>query len=110
MPRQPKPPISTRKATLLAQKAVLEARLVAIEQELDSHQNRDWEDLAVEREGDEVLEASGLSGQYDLRQIEAALHRIETAEYGICAKCGAEIEEHRLDVLPATPLCRDCAT
>jgi RNA polymerase-binding transcription factor DksA len=110
MPIPTKTPVAAREAMLLARKSAIEARLAAIEEELDSHQNPDWEDLALEREGDEVLETSGLSGQHDLRQIDAALHRIARGEYGICVKCGAQIEDQRLDILPATPFCRACAT
>jgi RNA polymerase-binding transcription factor DksA len=110
MPIPTKTTVAVRKATLVDLKATVEARLAAIEEELDSHHDPDWEDLAGEREGDEVLETSGLSGQHDLRQIDAALHRIERGDYGVCVKCGAEIEEQRLDVLPATPFCRACAT
>ncbi len=101
--------IPAHKAALETRQADLMARLAAIDTELDSHQNPDWDDLAVEREPDEVLEATGHSGQQELRQIEAALHRIATGEYGLCAKCGSEIGEDRLNVLPETPLCRDCA-
>ena len=43
------------------------------------------------------------------RVIEAALDRIENGSYGTCARCGDPIGEDRLDVVPATPLCRDCA-
>jgi RNA polymerase-binding transcription factor DksA len=102
-------PIEARKATLISRKAAIEAHLTAIEEELDSHQSPDWDDLALERESDEVLQAQGLTEQHDLRQIEAALHRIAEGVYGSCAKCGARIEEARLDSLPATPFCRACA-
>jgi RNA polymerase-binding transcription factor DksA len=101
--------VDGRKAQLLARKADLAARMVTIEQELDSHHAADWEDLATEREGDEVLEGIGLSAQSELRMIDAALMRVESGEYGFCAKCGAEIGEERLDVLPFTPFCRHCA-
>ena len=56
-----------------------------------------------------MLESIGLSSQAEMRQIEAALHRIETGDYGICAKCGADIAEQRLDLLPQTPFCSKCA-
>lgn len=102
-------PVTTRKATLEARLSDLLSRLDAIETELDSHDARDWEELAVEREGDEVLEGLGLSGQQEIRMIRAALGRIEAGEYGFCAKCGNQISEERLDVLPATPFCRNCA-
>ena len=41
--------------------------------------------------------------------IDAALDRYEAGTYGICAKCGDEIEEARLDVVPETPFCAACA-
>lgn len=101
--------LSARKAALEARRDELAGRLAAIETELDSHQDPDWEEMAVEREGDEVLEASGVAGQQELRMIEAALARLASGEYGFCAKCGAEIAAARLDALPWTPLCRNCA-
>lgn len=102
-------PIATRKAQLQSRLDELRGRLDSIEEELDSHQSQDWEELATEREGDEVLESMGTSGQHEMRMIEAALHRIDAGEYGACVKCGAEIAEERLDVLPWTPFCRTCA-
>lgn len=102
--------LATRKTQLEARMADLKGRLSGIEAELDSHQSADWEELATEREGDEVLEGMGLSGQQEIRRIEAALQRLSVGEYGYCVKCGAEIGEARLDVLPYTPFCRTCAS
>lgn len=101
--------IAKRKAQLEARLADLGARLEGIEAELDSHNSRDWEELATEREGEEVLESMGNSGQQEIRAIAAALSRIEAGDYGFCVKCGAEIGDARLDVLPYTPFCRNCA-
>ena len=101
--------LGKRKAQLLARLGELQSRLEGIESELDSHQNPDWDDLAAEREGDEVLEGLGLSGQQEMRRIQAALTRIESGTYGACLQCGAEIAEARLDLMPETPLCQDCA-
>ena len=103
-------PVETRKAALVARHALLSARLTEIGAELGGHQSKDWEDLATEREGDEVLETMGLSGQQELRKIEAALRRITSGTYGTCARCGTDIAPARLDLLPYTPVCRDCAT
>lgn len=102
-------PVSERKRQLLARRAALLARLQAIEGELESHDSRDWEDMAIEHEGDEVLEGIGEAGAREIRMIDAALRRIETGEYGHCVRCGAEIGEARLDLLPFTPFCRSCA-
>ena len=104
-----KQPLETRRAMLEGRLTELGARLALIEQELESHQTPDWEDLATEREGDEVLEATGLAGQVEIPRIRAALQRIAAGSYGICARCGAEIGEDRLDALPWTPFCRSCA-
>lgn len=98
-----------RKAQLVVRLADLTARLTRIETELDSHHAPDWEELAVEREGDEVLETMGTSGQQEMRMIEAALARIDSGDFGICVKCGARISELRLDILPFTPFCSHCA-
>jgi RNA polymerase-binding transcription factor DksA len=102
-------PIATRKTQLQTRLADLQRRLISIEEELDSHHAQDWEDLATERESDEVLEGMGLNGQQEIRMIEAALARIDAGDYGHCAKCGDKIGEERLDVLPYTPFCRKCA-
>lgn len=103
------PDLRKRQAQLETRAAALGERIAEIGEELDSHDAKDWEDLATEREEDEVLENMGLSAQAELRQIRAALGRIEKGEYGICVRCGAEITAARLDVLPFTPFCRDCA-
>jgi RNA polymerase-binding transcription factor DksA len=66
--------------------------------------------MAVEREDDEVLERLGVSGQEEIARIRAALARMEAGEYGVCVTCGEDIAEERLDLLPATPFCRRCAT
>ena len=103
-------PLSQRRQQLQARLDDLQSRLATIDSELESHQSKDWEDLATEREGDEVLEAMGQSGQQEIRQIEAALARIASGEYGICVTCGDPILDERLNVLPYTPFCRNCAS
>ncbi len=100
---------TARKAQLKARLAELDHRLQGIEDELLSHDSNNWEELATEREQDEVLTALGDEGVLEIRQIFAALRRIEAGDYGICTKCGDEIEPARLDLLPATPFCAACA-
>lgn len=101
--------IAEREATLKKRLAELDQRLHGIEAELDAHQSKDWEELAVEREEDEVLESMGSSGLAEIEQIRAALARIAENSYGYCVTCGEEISQERLDLLPATPFCRNCA-
>ncbi len=56
-----------------------------------------------------MLEDLGAAGAQEIRMIEAALQRIERGEYGICVVGGDPISAERLDVLPQTPKCRNCA-
>ncbi len=102
-------PLSTRRALLESRLIELGARLTSIGGELAAPHSPDWEDLATEREADEVLEATALAGLAEIPQIRAALGRIAVGSYGTCATCGAMIAEARLDALPWTPLCQDCA-
>lgn len=44
-----------------------------------------------------------------IRAIEGALQRIQTRQYGVCMRCGKAIPEERLEVVPETPFCVDCA-
>lgn len=101
--------LNQRRTQLLARLAELDQRLHAIESELLSHQSKDWEDMAIERETDEVLASMGDGGHQEIRMIRAALQRLRDGEYGFCTVCGTQINPERLDILPATPFCRNCA-
>jgi RNA polymerase-binding transcription factor DksA len=101
--------LEERREALLARLAELDSRLHAIEAELDVPVSKDWEEAAVEQEGDEVLEALGEQSRTEVRRIRAALERIRNGEYGYCVECGTEIAPARLDLLPATPFCAACA-
>jgi RNA polymerase-binding transcription factor DksA len=100
---------TTRTTQLEQRRAELIARMKTLDAELDSHGDPDWEENATEHEQDEALEALGLSAQAELRMIDGALSRVAAGEYGVCVRCGSDISEERLDLLPATPFCRDCA-
>lgn len=102
-------PIETRKEQLATRLRELNRRLVKIDSELDQPHSAMFAEAAIEREGDEVLEDLGAAGLLEIRMIEAALARIERGVYGVCVSCGDPISEERLDVLPHTPKCRNCA-
>ena len=59
-----------------------------------------------ERELDEGLEEDA---REQLHQVEKALARIESGEYGRCEICGKEIPVERLEAVPWTTLCIDDA-
>ena len=44
----------------------------------------------------------------ELEAIEEALQRLENGNYGFCEVCGQPIEPRRLEIMPETPLCREC--
>jgi RNA polymerase-binding transcription factor DksA len=89
--------------------AYIDKHMHTIEDQLDDEPNKDWEDNAVEREGDEVLEDLGNMDQSEARAINAALARIKDGTYGECVKCGEDISKARLDLLPHTPFCKEHA-
>lgn len=97
------------KTALLNRLGELDSRLHEIEAELDTPHSKDWEDNATEREGDEVLEKLGESGQAEIIRVRAALQRLRDGTFGVCVKCGEDISPERLDAVPDTPLCRSCA-
>ena len=44
-----------------------------------------------------------------LEQVEAALERIRAGRYGVCKQCGSTIDAERLQAVPYTACCIDCA-
>lgn len=94
---------------LRERKAYLERALRRFERALEEPASKDDEERAIEREGDEVLESLGSSGLAELRQIDAALERIEKGDYGICVHCGEPIPERRLEIIPHASRCAKCA-
>lgn len=60
-------------------------------------------------------ERSELLGQIDVarqrvQQIDHALKQMEEGTYGVCERCGQEIQAARLEVRPLSVRCIDCAS
>ena len=70
---------------------------------------QDFAEQAVELENQEVLEALDQEVGAEIRQIDQALARVDSGDYGYCSACGEEIPAARLSALPTTKLCVDCA-
>ncbi|SNT17198.1 TraR/DksA family transcriptional regulator [Antarctobacter heliothermus] len=98
-----------QKLVLLERLRALGVRLDGIEEALEAPHSKDWDEMAVEREGEEVLERLGESGKAEIARITAALGRMAQGEYGFCTRCGGEISAERLAVVPEAPLCKGCA-
>ena len=92
-----------------AEKAQVEEELAGIEKKLENKGDYtlgegdptiyDWEMNLVRRR-------DLFAKQSELNQ---ALRRLETGQYTVCSTCSEEIEEERLELLPATTSCSRCA-
>ncbi|MEJ6950916.1 TraR/DksA C4-type zinc finger protein [Natronospora cellulosivora (SeqCode)] len=75
--------------------------------ELSSYDNHPGDEgtLTFEREMDLGLFDNIFSR---LKEVDDALEKIDTGDYGICQSCGDSINKERLDLVPATSFCQDC--
>ena len=98
------------KRKLLALKDEITQRINAIDKDIRHEgMTSDWTEQATERENDEVLESLGNASEKELLMINNALKRIETGDYFYCSSCGDEIPTARLESLPFTTHCVNCA-
>ena len=65
-------------------------------------------DRAVTILGDDVALARVDMHRREVRQIDEALRKLSSGDYGVCEECGAEIDERRLEILPFAAWCVDC--
>ena len=70
----------------------------------------DEADVAADVIDRQLLTSIGTQDAIRLQQIENALDRINQDKYGRCIKCGKEIPEERLEVLPYALMCIQCAS
>ena len=98
-----------KKEELQARLAPLQARLASIKRDVTQEHSGDSAEQAQERENDEVVDAIGNETALSIRGIQAALERISEGTYGVCAVCGEEIGESRLEVVPEATRCVKCA-
>ena len=95
-------------------KQTLEAKLREVTQ------SGDWRDtIAVEHNADPLdttqraLECEMATRSLDrnaalVRQIRAAIHRVNEGEYGVCLECEEPISQKRLAAVPWAALCIQC--
>lgn len=75
---------------------------------LEESTGKDSVDEAADVIDLKMLESMEMKGMQELELIDAALKRIDSGKYGLCMKCGAQIPEGRLEVLPTAILCVGC--
>jgi RNA polymerase-binding protein DksA len=113
-------------STLDKFRSVLEEERSRLRALLDEHElereNARLAETAAERSPDpSSAEGGSMAFEYEkglsvdantqdlLRKAENALERLDKGEYGICESCGTAIPVARLEVLPYTTVCVECA-
>ena len=69
---------------------------------------RDTYDIASDERDREISLLLSDRERRKLQQIDDALHRIDTEEYGVCEECDGEIATGRLEAMPFSRLCVTC--
>ena len=98
------------KERLLAREQDLSQSAVRFDSEARESRTAEVEDSIDAVTSDESKAANFQLGDVatrTLRQVRAALQRINDGTYGSCMDCGRQIEPARLDAVPWTPYCRD---
>ena len=95
---------------LLTLKAEVTNRMEKVETDI-KHEGitSDLYDQAIELENEEVLNALARTSKQELSQIDKALERLDLGTFFFCSECGEEISQPRLEVLPFTRYCVECA-
>ena len=89
--------------------AAMLSRLASIKRDVTQAHSGDSAEQAQERENDEVVDAIGNETAQSIRELQAAIERIDDGSYGICESCGEEIAPGRLSAIPEATRCVDCA-
>lgn len=61
-------------------------------------------------QGQQMAQANKRRREQRIRDIQAALRRLEEDDYGYCLECDEAINPKRLAIDPATKYCIDCLT
>lgn len=72
------------------------------------HRTEEAEEAAI-RNDERALSALLHHEQRRLLRIRSAIGRLEEGHYGVCALCGGQIGEARLQAQPDTVFCYECA-
>lgn len=93
---------------LLAMQNEYEERIAKISDHIHHPQdelNQHWDDQAVIVSQNEMRVNLLVEAEENLGLVKDALRRIEENHYGLCAECGEEIDEKRLNSVPYATHC-----
>ena len=105
-------PIETLRDKLLKQRRVIFERVTHAEDDLR------WLDTNLESETEEEGQEENIArllarlddrGRAEIEEIDRALVRIASGDYGRCVACDKLIPLPRLEALPAAEMCVECA-
>jgi DnaK suppressor protein len=85
-------------------------RAYAASQSLGHDGVPDIGDMSSNSYNQEVLMNLSATQRSRIRDIDAALERMDQGVYGLCARCEEEIPPRRLEVRPFSRYCVDCKT
>lgn len=106
--------LDSMKERLLEQRKTLLASLADQSEDMKglvkTVESGDEADVAADAIDRTLLTALGTQDANRLQQIDNALDRINQNIYGRCLKCGKEIPQERLEVLPYALMCITCAS
>lgn len=80
------------------------------EQQLSGGVERDWAEVATDREMAEVRYVLSEKEKRELEEIDAALARVADGSYGVCERCSRSIGRQRLLAIPEARYCLECST
>ncbi len=106
------PDLDNYRSKLTSLRNELTKRSNAISKDLHHEEiaiEKDFAEQATQRENDEVLNSLDADARNKIMQIDKALLRIKSGEFGICEKCGTQIDEKRLQAIPYASRCIECA-
>ena len=97
------------RSRLTEQLAALTSQVGRIEGELGRPLDDDLAEQAVDREGDEALDAVESAALAAIDLTRKAIARLDAGSYGVCVRCGDRIAAERLAALPTAAECISCA-
>lgn len=99
-------------------KVTLEAELKRLNREITELQSEEREDLGIKSTEDidrASAETGSLESESKLASLNSekelvvlALKKIEEGKFGLCEKCGQEIDKARIEIMPTAKLCMNC--
>ncbi len=104
--------IEDMRRVLLDRRAALFRKVAQVEDDLR------WLDTNVEAEVEEAGQEENIArllarlddrGKAEIEEIDTALARLATGDYGRCTRCGEPIPLARLEAMPTAVTCVDCA-